>query len=79
MNNLPNNEIYIEKWSDVNKIIPSLLHNEYAVMITLEEEAFIINYEWVQNTDRNGMIFRNCGDYEYEQMKEMEKENTEDA
>lgn len=79
MNNLPNNEIAIINWDDASKIIPALLNNDYAVMVTLEEDLFIINYEWANNTDRNYMIFRNRGDYEYERMKEMEKENTENA
>lgn len=79
MNNLPTNEIAIINWDDASKIIPALLNSDYAVMVTLEEDLFIINYEWVNNADRNDMIFRNRGDYEYEQMKEMEKENAENA
>lgn len=79
MSNLPNTEIAINSWDDVNKIVPVLLNNDYAVMITLEEDSFIISYEWAVDTDRNCIIFRNRGDYEFERMKEMKKENAENA
>lgn len=79
MINLPNTEIAVNSWDDVNKIVPVLLNNDYAIMITLENDLFIISYEYTPMVDRNDMIFRTCSGYEYDQMKEMEKENAENA
>ena len=41
------NEIALDNYEDVNTILPILVNNGYAVMVTREENLWIVNYPYV--------------------------------
>jgi len=55
---LTNNEMVCHSFEDAQKIAEMLLKNEYVVMISKEEDLYIINYIWSErNADRNDVCF----------------------
>lgn len=65
---LPQDGIVVESFEDAVEIQKILLKNGNAVMITQEEQFWIINWIWCQNgyADRNDVIFINRSEYEWE-------------
>lgn len=72
MKYLTDNEIACGSFEDASKIVEILIKNNYVCMLSQEENLTIINYEWEEYCDRNGMIFRNREDWEWEEEKEYE-------
>ena len=80
MNYLPKNEIAVDTYEQACTIAKILLDNRNAVMITMEEQLYIVNWEFSWLSDRNDVIFRSREDWEYEEMierREAEKEEEE--
>lgn len=59
MNWLTNNEIAVNNFSSARRLAEDLLENNYVVMISKEENLFIVNYVWSKNADRNDIAFNN--------------------
>lgn len=57
MKYITDNEIAITDKETALKIAELLLSEEYCVMMSREEDLYIINYEWSHYSDRNEMIF----------------------
>ena len=58
MNYLTSNELALRSFEDVSQVIESLVNNGYVVMVSREENLWIINYEWTNNeSDRNDIVF----------------------
>lgn len=80
MNYLPKNEIAVDTYEQACTLAKILLDNRNAVMITMEEQLYIVNWEFSWLSDRNDVIFRSREDWEYEEMierREAEKEEEE--
>ena len=80
MNYLPKNEIAVDTYEQACTIAKILLDNRNAVMITMEEQLYIVNWEFSWLSDRNDVIFRSREDWEYEETierKELEREEEE--
>lgn len=53
------NEIAVKNFDDALKFVDILLANEYVIMISKEENLYIINYIWsVRGSDRNDVCFQ---------------------
>lgn len=58
MRYLTNNEIAVHNYEDASLIASTLLDNDYVVMISREENLYIVNYVWSPNgADRNDVCF----------------------
>ena len=67
MKYITNNEIACKSYSDALSLAEILLSNGYVVLISKEENLFIINYEWSsRDADRNDVIFLKREDFEDE-------------
>lgn len=73
MKYISDNEIVCCSFEDAVKITEVLMRNNYVCMLSQEEDLIIINFEWDEHCNRNGMIFRNREDWEWEEDKECEK------
>lgn len=55
---LTKNEIAINNFSSAERLTKELLENGYVVMISKEENLFIINYVWSEHdANRNDVVF----------------------
>lgn len=70
MRYLSRNEIAIENLDDALEIIKRMVLNDNVCVLSREEDIYIINYEWVQFGDRNGIVFRNRDEFEMEEFEE---------
>ena len=61
---LESDSIAIENYEDVCTLARILLDNEYVVMISREEELFLISWVWSECAERNDVIFINRKGYE---------------
>lgn len=58
MNYLTNNEIAVHNFSSASRLAEELLENGYVVMISKEENLFIVNYVWSERgANRNDVVF----------------------
>lgn len=54
-------------YAEATEVQQILLQNGYCVMMSREEELFILNWVWSETcSNRNDVIFINRGNYEYE-------------
>lgn len=74
--NLENDSIAVNSFEDVCDMARVLLRNGNAVMITEEEDLYIVNYVWCDSgcPDRNDVVFRNRAELEVELMQAEEDE-----
>ena len=66
MKYITDNEIAITNKETALKIAELLLSEEYCVMMSREEDLYIINYEWSWYSDRNEMVFLSREKFENE-------------
>ena len=64
-------EIALSKYEDVVAILPTLVNNGYATMVTREEDLWIVNYIYAENihneqADRNNVVLMDRGTFELE-------------
>ena len=81
MNNyLTDNEICLQDFDSAIALQKILLDNGYVVMISREEEFWIVNWIWDPDdlANRNAVIFYSREDYEYELYKEQQEREKED-
>ena len=58
MNYITKNEIALHSFEDAISIAETLLKNNYVVMLSREENLYIVNYEWSpQGANRNDVAF----------------------
>lgn len=57
---ITNNEIALHSFENAVDIAKTLLNNGYVIMISREEQLYIVNYEWSsRGADRNDVAFMN--------------------
>lgn len=61
-----NNEIAIHSKENAIKIAEILLEENYVVMLSREEDLYIINFEYSQYSDRNDVVFMDRETFEQE-------------
>lgn len=64
-------EIALDKYEDVATILPILVNNGYATMVTREEGLWIVNYIYAEDADcdqadRNNLVLMDRGTFELE-------------
>lgn len=59
------NEIAFNNSEDAFKVAETLLKNNYVVMVSKEEQVFIVNFLWTENyADRNEVCFQHRDEVE---------------
>lgn len=74
---LENDELSVNDFKDACTIAEILLKNGNAVMLTTEEDLFIVNWIWCESgyADRNDVVFRDRASVEIELMESEEKDD----
>lgn len=67
------NEIAVSDKESAMKIANILVDEEYCVMLSREEDLYIIDFEYSEFSDRNNIVFMNREDFE-QKFKEIVKE-----
>lgn len=67
------NEIAVSDKEAAMKIANILVDEEYCVMLSREEDLYIINFEYSEFSDRNNVIFMSREDFE-QKFEEVVKE-----
>lgn len=67
------NEIAVSDKEAAMKIANILVDEEYCVMLSREEDLYIIDFEYSEFSDRNNVVFMNREDFE-QKFKEIVKE-----
>ena len=65
------NEIAIRNKEAAMKVVSCLVEEEYCVMLSREEDLYIIDFEYSQYSDRNNIVFMSREDFE-EKFEEIE-------
>jgi spore coat polysaccharide biosynthesis predicted glycosyltransferase SpsG len=60
-----NNEIAFKSKENAINVMKTLLEENYVVLMSREENLYIINYEYSSNSDRNNVVF--IDKYEFEE------------
>ena len=74
------NEISFHSFEEASLVAMTMLKNQYVVMLSREEDLYILNYIWSENADRNGVEFMSTDEYDaqleevYASAKEEKKE-----
>lgn len=55
---LPKGEIAVDNAQAMESLVEILLENEYVVMVSREENLYIINYTYSQHSNRNNVVFQ---------------------
>lgn len=72
---LPQDSLTFSTYDEAATVQKILINNGYCVMMSREEELWLLNWIWPEggNADRNGVIFINRAQYEYDEWKWFEK------
>lgn len=57
-------EIAVNDYHDATVIAEILMNNNYVVMMSREEQLYIINAIWSGNCNRNDVVFMDRGEFE---------------
>lgn len=73
---LENDELSVDDFDDACTIAKILLKNGNAVMLTTEENLFIVNWIWCESgyADRNDVVFRDRASVEDEMFEDEEND-----
>ena len=52
------NELTFEEFDDAVTVAKILMKNGYVVMLSMEEELYVLNFIWSEHCDRNEVIFK---------------------
>ena len=81
---IPDNHMACDSYEDACKVAEILMKNGNVVMISREEQLYILNWEWTWNVgaNRNEVVFMERGNFELqldELLEDVRKEVGEDA
>jgi hypothetical protein len=65
------NEIAIRNKEAAMRVVSCLVEEEYCIMLSREEDLYIIDFEYSEYSDRNNVIFMSREDFEqkFEEIK----------
>lgn len=58
------NEIAIRNKEAAMRVVSCLVEEEYCIMLSREEDLYIIDFEYSEYSDRNNVIFMSREDFE---------------
>lgn len=62
-------EIAVNDYYDATTVVEILMSNGYVVMLSREEQLYIINAVYSDGSDRNSVVFMDAGEFEEKYMK----------
>lgn len=72
---IPNTEIATKNKQTALEIMAALIEEDYIVMLSKEENLYIINYLWSPTTDRNDVVFVSREEFEnYDPCSDVEEQ-----
>lgn len=71
------NEIALKEKSTAFKIAELLVDEDYVVMISKEENLYVVSFEWSNGSDRNDVVFMNKEEFEerYVEIENLDENN----
>lgn len=72
---IPDGELTFNRYGDAVSVAKTLMDNGYVVMLSKEEDLFILNWVWSETADRNDTVFMSRCDFDlglYEEKGEEE-------
>lgn len=69
------NELSFFNEDEALQVAAILMRNNYCVLLSKEEDLTIINYEWSENADRNGVTFMNAETFDCDYVKVSEEDD----
>ena len=71
---LEQDSLTFESYEDAATVQKILIENGYCTMMSREEHLWLLNWVWTERfADRNGVIFVNRAEYEYNEDEWLEK------
>lgn len=61
---ITNNEIAVRNKDTAIELVKLLVDEEYVVMLSREEDLYIVNFEYSQYSDRNDVVFLNREEFD---------------
>ena len=75
---IPNGEIAVDSYEDAAKIAEILLKNGNVVMISREENLYVVNFIWSQgDSDRNDVVFMDRASFEMSYYERCDEDDSE--
>lgn len=71
------NEIALKGKSTAFKIAELLVDEDYVVMISKEEDLYVVDFEWSEGSDRNDVVFMSKEEFEqhYVEIEDLNENN----
>lgn len=71
------NEIALKGKSTAFKIAELLVDEDYVVMISKEEDLYVVDFEWSECSDRNDVVFMSKEEFEqhYVEIEDLNENN----
>lgn len=63
MRYITDQEVVFNDLFHAESVAEALLEEDYVVMLSKEGDKYVLNYIWVKNGDRNGVVFVDRDDY----------------
>ena len=67
-------EIALHNKETALKLVDLLVDEDYVVMLSREEDLYVINYLYSKYSDRNDVVFMDRGEFDTEYYKVVEEE-----
>lgn len=71
-------EVSIDNYSDATTVAEILMNNGYVVMLSREEDLYIVNGIWSDTCNRNDVVFMDTGEFEEKYMEVDPNDRRED-
>lgn len=68
-------EIAVNDYYDATTIAEILMNNDYVVMMSREEDLYIINVIWSAGCNRNDVVFMDRGEFEEKYVEVIKKDD----
>lgn len=71
-------EVSINDYYDATTVAEILMNNGYVVMLSREEDLYIVNGIWSDTCNRNDVVFMDAGEFEEKYMEVDPNDRRED-
>lgn len=68
-------EIAVNDYYDATTIAEILMNNNYVVMMSREEDLYILNVIWSAGCNRNNVVFMDRGEFEEKYIEVMKEDD----
>ena len=69
------NELVFESFENCMTVAKILLEEQYVVMLSREEQLYVLNFVWSEHADRNDVVFMSQEEF-YEQLRKEQNDES---